>query len=73
MDFMKVTTADGRVEHQKLSQTANTLLPGGWDFGVEVDSLEKNLITLQELTFSHKQRKQDSAVGNSITWAWKKR
>ena len=64
---MKVTSAEGRVKYQKLTQTANTLWLCCSDFSVEVETLEKILITLQELTFTQKKRKQDSTVGNSIT------
>ena len=34
-------SAEGRVEHQKLNQTA-ALLSFGWVFGVQLDSLEKS-------------------------------
>ena len=44
-------SAEGRVEHQKLNQTA-ALLSFGWDFGFQLDLLEKNLVTLPELTFT---------------------
>ena len=64
---MKVTSAEGRVKYQKLRQTATTLWPCSSDFSVEVELLEKILITLQELTFTQKKRKQDSTLGNSIT------
>ena len=33
--------AEGRVEHQKRSQTATTLWPFGFVFGVQLGSLEK--------------------------------
>ena len=67
MNIMKVTSAEGRVTYQKLRQTAGFLWPCGSDFSVELESLEKMLITLQELTFTQKKRKQDSTVGNPIT------
>ena len=51
---MKVTSAEGRVTYQKLRQTAGTLWPCGSNFSVEVESLEKILIPLQELTFTKK-------------------
>ena len=38
-------SAEGRVEHQKLNQTA-AVLSFGLVFGVQLDLLEKNLITL---------------------------
>ena len=44
-------SAEGRAENQKLNQTA-ALLSFGWVFGFQLDLLEKNLITLPELTFS---------------------
>ena len=37
-------SAEGRVENQKLNQTA-ALLSFGWVFGFQLDSLEKHLIT----------------------------
>ena len=67
MNIMGGTSAEGRVTYKKLRQTAGTLWPCGSDFSVEVESLEKILINLQELTFTQKKRKQDSTVGNSIT------
>ena len=45
--------AEGRVENQKLNQTA-ALLSFGWVFGFQLDSLEKNLFTLAVVTFSSK-------------------
>ena len=44
-------SAEGRVENQKLNQTA-ALLSFGWVFGFQLDSLEKHLITLTGLTFT---------------------
>ena len=44
-------SAEGRVENQKLNQTA-ALLSFGWVFGFQLDSLEKHLITLLALTFT---------------------
>ena len=43
--------AEGRVENQKLNQTA-ALLSFGWVFGFQLDLLEKNLITLTGFTFT---------------------
>ena len=43
--------AEGRVENQKLYQTA-ALLSFGWVFGFQLDSLEKHLITLLAFTFT---------------------
>ena len=43
-------SAEGRVENQKLNQTA-ALLSFGWVFGFQLDSLEKHLITLAVVTF----------------------
>ena len=45
-------SAEGRVENQKLNQTA-ALLSFGWVFGFQLDLLEKNLITLTRVTFTH--------------------
>ena len=42
-------SAEGRVEHQKLNQTA-ALLSFGWVFGLQLDSLEKHLITSTVVT-----------------------
>ena len=44
-------SAEGRVEHQKLNQTA-ALLSFGWVFGVQLDSLEKKLVTFAGLNFT---------------------
>ena len=44
-------SAEGRVENQKLNQTA-ALLSFGWVFGFKLDSLEKHLITLLALIFT---------------------
>ena len=44
-------SAEGRVENQKLNQTA-ALLSFGWVFGFQLDSLEKNEFTLSAVTFS---------------------
>ena len=44
-------SAEGRVENQKLNQTTAMLL-FGYVFGVQLDSLEKNLITLTRVTFT---------------------
>ena len=44
-------SAEGRVENQKLNQTA-ALLSFGWVFGFQLDLLEKYLVTLPELTFT---------------------
>ena len=43
--------AEGRVENQKLNQTA-ALLSFGWVFGFQLDLLEKNLVSLVGFTFS---------------------
>ena len=43
--------AEGRVENQKLNQTAAPLL-FGWIFGFQLDLLEKNLTTLLAFTFT---------------------
>ena len=47
-------SAEGRVENQKLNQTA-ALLSFGWVFGFQLDSLEKHLITVAGLTFTLQQ------------------
>ena len=44
-------SAEGRVKHQKLNQTV-ALLSFGWVFGVQLDSLEKNLVTIAELNIT---------------------
>ena len=44
-------SAEGRVENQKLNQTA-ALLSFGWVFGFQLDSLEKNVFTLAGFTFT---------------------
>ena len=44
-------SAEGRVENQKLNQTA-ALLSFGWVFRLQLDSLEKHLITLVVVTFT---------------------
>ena len=44
-------SAEGRVEHQNLNQTA-ALLSFGWVFGFQLDSPEKNVFTLAGFTFS---------------------
>ena len=44
-------SAEGRVEHQKLNQTA-ALLSFGLVFGVQLDSLEKNLVTIAGLNIT---------------------
>ena len=44
-------SAEGRVENQKLNQTA-ALLSFGWVFGFQLDLLEKYLINLTVLTFT---------------------
>ena len=44
-------SAEGRVENQKLNQTA-ALLSFGWVFGFQLDLLEKNLTTLLGFTFT---------------------
>ena len=43
-------SAEGRVENQKLIQTA-AILSLGWVFGFQLDLLEKNLTTLAGFTF----------------------
>ena len=43
--------AEGQVEHQKLNQTTALVL-FGWVFGVQLDSLEKKLVTFAELNFN---------------------
>ena len=50
-------SAEGRVENQKLNQTA-ALLSFGWVFGFQLNSLEKHLITLAVVTFNRKKKKQ---------------
>ena len=45
------TSAEGRVEHQKLNQTTALLL-FGWIFGVQLDSLE-SVISVTDRTLSH--------------------
>ena len=42
MDSLVTLSAEGRVENQKLNQTA-ALLSFGWVFGFKLDSLEKKL------------------------------
>ena len=44
-------SAEGRVENQKLNQTA-ALLSFGWVFGFQLDLLEKNLVSPADFTFS---------------------
>ena len=44
--------AEGRVENQKLNQTA-ALLSFGWVFGFQLDLLEKNVFTLVAVTFTN--------------------
>ena len=44
-------SAEGRVENQKLNQTAAPL-SFGWVFGFQLDLLEKNLTTLLGFTFT---------------------
>ena len=44
-------SAEGRVENQKLNQTA-ALLSVGWVFDFQLDSFEKNLTTLPVFTFN---------------------
>ena len=44
-------SAEGRVENQKLNQTA-ALLSFGWVFGFQLDWLEKNVFTLAGFTFT---------------------
>ena len=44
-------SAEGRVENQKLNQTA-ALLSFGWVFDFQLDLLEKNLVCLAGFTFS---------------------
>ena len=44
-------SAEGRVENQKLNQTA-ALLSFGWVFGFQLDLLEKNVFTLVAVTFT---------------------
>ena len=43
--------AEGRVENQKLNQTA-ALLSFGWVFGFQLDLLEKDLVSLVGFTFT---------------------
>ena len=43
--------AEGRVENQKLNETA-ALLSFGWVFGFQLDSLEKHLITPTVVAFT---------------------
>ena len=45
-------SAEGRVENQKLNQTA-ALLSLGWVFGFQLDLLEKNLYTLPGFTSTY--------------------
>ena len=44
-------SAEGRVENQKLNQTA-ALLSFGWVFDIQLDLLEKKLTTLPGFTFN---------------------
>ena len=46
-------SAEGRVENQKLNQTA-ALLSFGWVFGFQLGLLEKNVFTLVAVTFTHR-------------------
>ena len=55
-------SAEGRVENQKLNQTA-ALLSFGWVFGFQLDLLEKNLITLPVVTFTF-------ALDNLVAKQW---
>ena len=43
--------AEGRVEHQKRTQTATTLWPFGFVFGVQLGSLEKNYGVTRSVPF----------------------
>ena len=49
--ILVTVSAEGRVENQKLNQTA-ALLSFGWVFGFQLDLLKKNLITLTGFTFT---------------------
>ena len=60
-------SAEGRVENQKLNQTA-ALLSFGWVFGFQLDLLEKNLITLPELTFTPYLRKNPWMYSMFFLW-----
>ena len=57
-------SAEGRVENQKLNQTA-ALLSFGWVFGFQLDSLEKNLITLTRVTFTENDLMQGVRLNRS--------
>ena len=57
-------SAEGRVENQKLNQTA-ALLSFGWVFGFQLDSLEKNLITLTRVTFTENDLMQGVSLNHS--------
>ena len=63
-------SAEGRVENQKLNQTA-ALLSFGWVFGFQLDLLEKKLTTLLGFTFtffSDHTKKSDHDVIGTINW-----
>ena len=68
-------SAEGRVEIQKLNQTA-ALLSFGWVFGFQLDLLEKNLVSLAGLTFREFQvvgpkRKNSHPRAKEISqWRW---
>ena len=49
--------AEGRVENQKLKETA-ALLSFGWVLGFQLDSLEKHLITLAVVTFTPRNKQK---------------
>ena len=57
-------SAEGRVENQKLNQTA-ALLSFGWVFGFQLDLLEKNLITLTRVTFTENDLMQGVSLNHS--------
>ena len=57
-------SAEGRVENQKLNQTA-ALLSFGLVLGFQLDLPEKNLITLTRVTFTGNDLMQGVSLNNS--------
>ena len=55
-------SAEGRVENQKLNQTA-ALLSFGWVFGFQLDLLEKDFATLPGFTFTFNSGDAGADVG----------
>ena len=54
-------SAEGRVENQKLNQTA-ALQSFGWAFGFQLDLLEKRLITLTVIAFTLRNNLTEGAL-----------